>query len=401
MIHSIGIKKNAPIEIREKFILLNKHRSKIIKELLNYCNEVVIISTCNRTELYFDSDLKKDTLLKKVFKTLNWEESLQEYCFTLQEEKSVRHIMEVVCGFHSRIIGEDQILGQVRNAYMEAREMKSINSNLLRLFEETISCGKRFRSEAKLYEIPVSIASISVSEAMKKNVKTLMVFGYGEIGKLVVKYALGHDIDLLYLVVRDPNKEYEIEDDRVKIIDYDTSRGFVNEMDGVIACTAAPHLVIEKEHISEEGKEQVYFDLALPRDIDDNIKKYNRVTLYDIDTISVMDDYNKKYRIARMNNYKYILNEYIEEYMEWKTLRAISPHISKMKKLSNIIVNERVKTFENKAKEEKDIKIAKTMIKSTSDYYVNRAIEVLKEESLKGCEEKCVNILEKIFMMKQ
>lgn len=401
MIQSIGIKKNVPIEVREKFTLLNKHRQGIIKELLNYCNEVVIISTCNRTELYFDSDLNEDKLIKKVFKTLQWEDEMQEYCFLLQEEKSVRHLMEVVCGFHSKIIGEDQILGQVRNAYMEAMEIKSVHSNLQRLFEEAISCGKRFRSEAKLYEIPVSIASIAVREAMEKNVKVLMVFGYGEIGKLVVKYALGHNIDLLYLVVRDPAKEYEIEDERVKIIDYDIARCFVNEMDGVISCTAAPHLVLEKQHISEDGKEQVYFDLALPRDIEPSISGFKRITLYDVDTISIMDDSNKKYRVDRMNNFRHILNKYIEEYMQWKALRVISTHISNMKKVSNLVVDERVKTFKNKAKEEKDIKIAKTMIKSTSDYYVNRAIEVLKEESLKGCEEQCVKILEKIFMIKQ
>lgn len=401
MIQSIGIKKNVPIEIREKFTLLNKHRKETIKKLLFYCNEVVIISTCNRTELYFDSDLSEEKLRRKVFKTLEWDEDMKEYCFYLQEEQCVRHLMEVVCGFHSRITGEDQILGQVRNAYMEAIELKSVHSNLQRLFEEAISCGKKFRTEGKLYEIPVSVASIAVNEAMKYNIKTLMVFGYGEIGKLVVKYALSHNINLLYLVVRDTSKDYGIKDKRVKIIDYEIGRCFVNEVDAVISCTGSPHLILEKYHIDNKGEKQVYFDLALPRDIEASIGNIDRITLYDVDTISSMDDENKKLRIKRMQELKHILNKHIDEYMKWKSLRKISEHIANMKKTSNLIVDERVKTFKNKALEDKDIKLAKTMIKSTSDYYVNRAIEVLKEESLKGSEDECLRILEKIFMIKQ
>ena len=87
--------------------------------------------------------------------------------------------MEVVCGFHSRILGEDQILGQIKEAYFSACKIGAVKNELQRLFQEAITCGKKFRTEGKLYEIPVSSASIAVNEAIKKGAKNIMVIGYG------------------------------------------------------------------------------------------------------------------------------------------------------------------------------------------------------------------------------
>lgn len=105
-------------------------------------------------------------------------------------------MFEVCSGFHSKILGEDQILGQVKDAYEEALEFKAVSLELHRLFQEAITCGKRFRKEAKLFEIPVSSSSIVVSEAIKRECTKFMVLGYGEVGQLVMKYLLSHKIQL-------------------------------------------------------------------------------------------------------------------------------------------------------------------------------------------------------------
>ena len=202
MIQLLGIKKNTEVEIREKLSLSQKKREVYSKELIKYFDEVVILSTCNRTEIYFNGSLKGEEGLKKIFEVLNWDINLREYCFYLNEKETVRHLMEVVCGFHSKILGEDQILGQIKDAYHLADELGSVKHELQRLFQEAITCGKKFRTEGKLYEIPVSSASIAISEAIKNDSKRIMVIGYGEVGKLVVKYALSNDIKELNIVVR-------------------------------------------------------------------------------------------------------------------------------------------------------------------------------------------------------
>ena len=398
MIQLLGIKKNTGVEIREKLSLSQKKKKEYTKKLLNYFDEVVILSTCNRTEIYFNGSLKGEESIYKIFDILEWDINLKENCFYLEENNTVRHLMEVVCGFHSKILGEDQILGQIKDAYSLSIEVESINHELQRLFQEAITCGKRFRTEGKLYEIPVSSASISVSEAIKTNAKKLMVIGYGEVGRLVVKYALSNDIEELKLVVRDINKVVDISDKRVEVITYEEARNIINDMDCVISCTSAPHVIIEKKHIKEVGKKIIIFDLAMPRDIDEKIKEYSRVELYDIDEISSIDDENKNLRKERMLEFKYIIKEFIDNYIKWKNLREVSSIIKNMKINSSKIVEDRKKTLENKCNDKKDIEISQMLIKSTSDYYVNKAIKVLKEEQLKGNGKECVKILEKIFL---
>lgn len=400
MIQLLGIKKNTGVEIREKLSLSTKKKKEYTKKLLQYFDEVVILSTCNRTEIYYNGSLKGEASVAKIFEVLEWDINLKENCFYLEEIDTIKHLMEVVCGFHSKILGEDQILGQIKEAYFSSIESEAIDHELQRLFQEAITCGKKFRTDGRLYEIPVSSASISVSEAIKNNAKKIMVIGYGEVGKLVLKYALSNDIEVLNLVVRNVDKVKDIDDNRVKVMKYEEARKIINSMDCVISCTSAPHLIIEKKHIEEVGKEIIIFDLAMPRDIDERIKEFSRVKLYDIDEISLIDDENKNLRKEKMQEFKSIIKEHIDNYLKWKDLREVSYIIKNMKKNSSIVVKERQNTLQNKCHDKKDIEIAEILIKSTSDYYVNRAIEVLKEEQLKGQGKECVKILEKIFLKK-
>lgn len=397
MIQVIGIKKNIDLEIREKLSLNTTKQEKYTNELLNYFDEVVIISTCNRTEIYFNGSYSGEEGLKKIFEVLNWDIDLKKYCFYLDEENTVKHLMEVVSGFHSRILGEDQILGQIKDAYKQALKLGSVNADLQRLFQDAIACGKKFRTEGKLYEIPVSSSSITINEAIDWGAKNFMVIGYGEVGKLVVKYALAHNIESLILVVRKVESVTDITDNRVRVMNYEDGRENIPSIDCIIGCTSAPHVVIEEKHINEEGRPLIIFDLALPRDVAKEVGNLDRVELFDIDDISAMDDVNKKLRNDRMQYFKYITNDAIVEFTQWKKLRGISSHIRSLKEAGDKVVDERCDTFYNKCKNSDDVKLAKLLIKSTSDAYVNRAIEVLKEEKLKGCEDECLRILEKIF----
>ena len=309
-----------------------------------------------------------------------------------------KHLLEVVCGFHSKILGEDQILGQIKLAYELSLENKAIHTKLLRLFEEAISCGKKFRTESKLYEIPVSASSIAVKEVEEFGASSIMVLGYGTIGSLVVKYALGSKFNKVFIVVRNKGKVPDLKDDRVEILDFNEYKDVINEVDAVISCTAAPHIVIKDAHINKDGKEIMLIDLALPRDIDEGLSENKRVTLLDIDTISKLDDNNKKLRNEKMNEYKFLVNEYLNEYRDWLNIREVTYYIHEMKNTGNSVVESRAKSFENKCKDKRDIDLATTLIKSTSDYYINRAIKLLKEEKLKGREEERLNILKQIFM---
>lgn len=397
MLGLIGIKKGVDVSIREKLVISPRTKDLISNSLRNITDEFVILSTCNRTEIYFKGQGIDKEL---IFEVLNWDKSLLEYVFYIDGESAVKHLFELACGFHSRILGEDQILGQIRDAYLEGVEKGYIFSELMRLFEEAISCGKRFRSDTKLYEIPVSSSSIAVNKVIESKAEKLMVMGYGTIGKLVIKYALGTELKEINIVVRDKSKVEKITDQRVNILTYNEARERLNEMDGLISCTAASHLVVEKYHINKEGKNILLIDLAMPRDIDPQLQNYERVQLLDIDKISKLDDENKHLRVERMQKNKYIIDKYIKEYMNWLNLRCVTNYIKEFKDSGDFIVSHRVKSFENKCKNKEDAKLAEILIKSTADYYINRAIKVLKNEKAKGREEQCLRILMEIFTEK-
>ena len=222
MLGMLGVKKDIDISIREKFAIPVSKKSERLKGLLEYFAEAVIINTCNRTEIYinYDNSYDKELVIKRLFEVLNWDAELKKYIFFQDEQESIRHLFEVSCGYHSKIKGEDQILGQIKDAYKEYLDMERSSKVLERLFESAIACGKKFRSEAKLFEIPVSAVSIAVNKFIEMNCKEIMVLGYGNLGKLAIKYLLANNFEKVYLVLRDFNKASDIDDNIVQLVSF-------------------------------------------------------------------------------------------------------------------------------------------------------------------------------------
>ena len=392
MIQLIGLKHDVKIEIREKLSIIPKRQEKSLEALLSICEEAVILSTCNRTEIYFKS--MDDEIIKKIFKALNWDENLIKCVVNYKGDKAVQHLMEVVCGFDSLLLGEDQILGQVRDAYEITKGLKSNKKELQRLFENAIACGKHFRTESRISEIPVSSSSMVVKKAIDLGKKKFMVLGYGAVGELTAKYILEKNIDVLYIAVRDAKKVI-IEDLRVKIISFNDLQKYYEYVDCIISCTTAPHTVIHLDDLP--NKSLLLFDLAVPRDIEEIVNDNPLYEVYDIDMLGDIHDANYKRRVASMKNNRYIVDKAIKEYIEWKTIEELTPFIKKIRHIGDDVYKERLTTFKHKKETKDNEKLAEVLLKSTSNAYVNRAIVVLKEEHLKGRSKQCEDIISRIF----
>lgn len=394
MIQVIGVRHNVGLEIREKLSIITKRIESSLEKLKSFCDEVVILSTCNRTEIYFKSKYSGIDVIEKMFEQLNWEKNLLSYTFYLKQDEAIKHLMNVVCGFDSIIFGEEQILGQVRMAYDQAIKTKSVKSEFIRLFDTAIACGKDFRHKTKLYKIPVSSASIVVDEARKRKLKRFMILGFGGVGALVEKYIRGMEYEKLYIATRE-KQEINTIDAKVAFIDFKNRKDYYNDVECIISATSAPHTVIEKTDI--EDKELLIFDLAVPRDVEDDVYSLPNVEVYNIDNINTIDDENHGKRKTKMIENRYIISEYIEDFKDWRKIRNLTPEIIKLKSKGEEIAKQRYEVFKNK-KDTKDIeKLAETLIQSTSNAYINRTIEVLKQEYLKGRGEECLKIIEKIF----
>ena len=394
MIQVVGVNRYVEIETREKLSIVSKRIGRSLKKLKEFCDEVVILSTCNRTEIYFKSEYTDKDVIEKIFDGLAWDKSLLSHVFYQQEDKAIRHLMDVVCGFDSIILGEEQVLGQVRTAYDKAKKSNSVKSEFRRLFDIAIHCGRAFREKTKLFKIPVSSASIVVDEAKKRNIKRFMILGFGEVGALVKKYISASNYEKIYIVIRE---EIEIgrEDKNIEFIKFNERSNYYKDVDCIISATSAPHTVIEKKEV--EGEKFLMFDLAVPRDIDRDIYDMKDIEVYNIDNIDAIDDENHKKREAEMIKNKYIINDYIKDFNDWRKVREVTPEIIKLKNKGREISERRYETFKNKSNTKDPKELAETLIKSTSNAYINKAIEVLKEEYLKDRGDECLKIIEKIF----
>ncbi|MBM7870837.1 glutamyl-tRNA reductase [Clostridium pascui] len=394
MLGVIGLKSNVKLEIREKLSIIPKHYGRALEGLMEVCEEVLILSTCNRTEIYYNSTKSYEEVIFKIFEKLNWHEDYFKYIFHYEEENAINHIMQVVCGFDSLILGEDQILAQVKESYKIALEHKSIKKDLQKLFQMAITCGKEFRCKTELYKVPVSSASISVSQARRDGAKSFMVLGYGEVGSLACKYIMAGSFEKLYIAVRNTSV-VNIDDSRVKVINFNERADYYKYVDSIISCTSAPHTVVYSSELPL--KSLSIYDLAVPRDVDEEVNYMENIKLYDIDKISSMNDENCKRREEIMKSNMDIIHKYKQEFYEWRSIKEVSGDILKLKSQGEKVYRSRFETFINKKDTKDSEKLAEVLLKSTSDAYINRAIEVLKEEKLKGRYEECLKLIERIF----
>jgi len=394
MIQLIGIRHDVEIDIRQKLSIIPKHLEDALKKVASICNESVIISTCNRTEVYFNSESTDFDIVNKIFGCLGWDLRLAKYTFYLKGEDAVRHLMKVVCGFDSIVLGEDQILGQVKEAYEKSLETKTVKSDLSRLFQTAVTCGKEFRATSNLSSIPVSTASMVVKEAKERNINRFMILGFGEIGNLASKHIIDNGFDKLYIAVRNTGS-VDINDPRICVIPFTERANYYHDVDCIISCTSAPHTVIKANDLP--NKEFLIFDMAVPRDIDPDVCNLKGVEVYDIDRIGSIKDENYNRRKELMEQYKSLMEKYIVEFEEWYKLKKLSPYIQKIRKSGELIYKQRSITYRNKKDTKDNEKLVEMLLKSTSNAYVNRAIEVLKEEYLKGRGDECLKIIEKIF----
>ncbi|KYO67020.1 glutamyl-tRNA reductase [Thermovenabulum gondwanense] len=389
MLGVLGVNPKADIRLREKMVLVEKRVDKKMEDLRGVCGENIILNTCNRTEVYFvgDEGGTKDEILK----ILGWE-GFKDYTFYYRDEKAAEHLFEVACGFDSLILGEEQILGQVKRSLERGRNIKSAGQVLNRLFLQAIACGKEFRTKAKLHEVPVSVASIVSKEIEKRGKKRVLIFGYGEIGRLCAKYLCSKDsLEKVYIAVRDLCKGENLGPKAV-FVEFSLWRDYLKEVEVLISCTSSPHIVVKKEDV--DGKKLLIFDLAVPRDVEEGALGVEGH--YNIDEVSRMNEENLEERRTLMENNRAVLEKHVKEFTEWYRLREITPFIENVKNFAERVYKPRFERFKNKYRID-DVRTAELLFKSTADAFAENAIRVLKEEFLEGRGEECMRLIAKIF----
>src|SRR3954468_18875811 len=290
--------RTAPVEIRERFAIPESQLAQATDRLMHHpgVEEGMIVSTCNRVELLVSSinghtDLR--AFLREYFRTdlAPYEEHLYE----LDQRDAVRHFFRVASSLDSMIVGEPQILGQVKEAYAVARGVGAIHSNLNAVITRAFAVAKRVRNETQVGSSSVSVASVAVELAKKifgsLEGKHVFLVGAGKMSELAARHLLAHGAASIFVANRTHDRAVELakrfEGEAIRFDQlYDTA----DRADIVISSTGAPHAIFRREHGIQflqrrKNRPMFFIDIAVPGDVDQEMNKLDGIFVYDIDDL--------------------------------------------------------------------------------------------------------------------
>ncbi|MCM8792507.1 MAG: glutamyl-tRNA reductase [Candidatus Omnitrophica bacterium] len=330
--------KSASLMIREKYSFSPGKLSEILLELSQkpVFKGVIILSTCNRLEIYAITD-SVEKVREYLFFLLRIDRGEQNYFYFLQDREAIFQLLLVASGLDSQIIGETQILEQVRMAWRKAKELETTHRMLDMIFAKAIEVSIKVRSQTEVSHGKVSLGSI-VLELLKTKFssledKRILIIGVGKISELVVKYLSKEKVKVLFITNRTYEKAKELANFiQGEAVRFEQLKKRLKETDIVISATSSPHLILKKEEVLEAISHKqlaisfqplLIIDLAIPRDVDPELKKINGVSLFDLEDLNFLIEKNLEKRRKALPQAKEIIEEELEKL--WKELTELEP----------------------------------------------------------------------------
>jgi glutamyl-tRNA reductase len=348
----VGIShRTAPLEIRERFVVDAPASAHALRQLAAVgCTEAVLLSTCNRTELYMrapgtqpDAGTIGARFLTDHAGLPEWD--ADRYLYTLHDDAAVEHLFRVVASLDSMILGEAQIQGQVKAAYERAVETNHgdfvVGPVLSRLFEMALRVGGRVRSETRLGAGAASVPSASIELARKifgnLQGRRALVLGAGEMSELTMECLRGEGVSDIQVANRTAARAEEVARRlNARAAAFDDLPRLLMEVDIIAAATSAPHAVITRslaERSLADGRRTplLILDIALPRDVEPEVGELPNVFLYDIDDLSQVVEGNLERRRSEVNVAEQIITDGIRDFRAWYRARNVVPLIRQLR----------------------------------------------------------------------
>ena len=336
----LGIDHQYSAEIREKVAFSETQKIEFTTRLFDLgVEEAVILSTCNRSEVYFLDRWKNDAVRNQVMDTyIDYFrlENAEKYIYRYNDKEAIEHIFRVTSGLESAVVGEDEILRQVKEAYEFAHQFNNTSKVFNRLFQEAIKAAKEIKSKLKISEIPLSTGYIGLKYLEEQmgtfEDKTMLIIGFGKIGKLFYQY--GKELPFKEICVCNRSADTVkcvIEDnDNTAYIPYGSCHTVLDKADVVITATSCPHFVLKAENMPERKKPLYMLDMAIPRNIDTAIGNLENYHLYNIDVLKEMSARNEESRKALTEKAETIIERATEEFLVWLKRTAQDPIIESL-----------------------------------------------------------------------
>ncbi len=407
--------RTAPVEVREKLSISEGSLPRYLDGLTSeqIVRGCIILSTCNRTEVYA-SVLDADKGLVKIREYLtkhgrNEMSNSSGYLYTYAHYDVIDHLFRVAAGLDSMILGETQILGQVRTAYQLACEHGATERILNTMFQQAVSVGKRVRTETLIDQNAASISYAAV-ELTKKlfsglQGRSILVVGAGKMSELTAKHLIANGVSSVFVSNRAFERATELARQfGGKAIRYDELFEYMAVIDIVISATAATHWIIKRidmEKVMErrKGKPVFIIDIAVPRDVDPAVGEIEGVELYNIDDLQGVVDKNLEYRKKKAAKAEKIIEYEVAEFWKWLNTQFITPTIAALKKRGEDIKHKEVTRALNRLGKitEKEKKIISSLANSIVNQLLHDPVMQLKHYAITKQGHFYTEVLQNLF----
>ena len=405
-ISMIGIDHNmAPVDIRALFAFTKKHAGEAMEKIKEKKGiyGCVILSTCNRLEIWASVDEKQEVSLYDCLCQIRGiqDDSYREYFVKREDKEAVEHLFYLTSGLKSQIIGEDQILTQVKDALNLAREHFAADGVLEVLFRMAVTAGKRIKTEVAFSHGNPSVIHQAIGFLAEKGYslkdKVCMVIGNGEMGKVAAQALreAGADVTVTIRQYRSGVVNIPL---GCKRINYGDRMEYVPQCDLIVSATASPNYTLKKElfeSIRLSG-ELILIDLAVPRDIEPCIGEMEGITLYDMDSFRIKElpaEFQENLEAAGK-----IVREQMDEFYQWLDGRDLIPRIQEIREEAVNDLNLRIaKILKNTPMEEDDRSNLVKAVDTAAGKVVNKLIFGLRDSLNQEAFLECVAGLEKIY----
>lgn len=336
---TIGINhKTAPLDLRERLAFTPQSLPEALLSLkkLEHVEEASILSTCNRTEIYCVTSRDNDQAIIKWFSQFHGvdENQIKEHLYLHAHEETIRHAMEVACGLDSMVLGEPQILGQMKDSYQQALQSGSIDTLVNRLFQHTFSVAKQIRTDTAIGASPVSVAFAAVSLARQifgcLDNQTALLIGAGETIELAARHLHDQGMGKMVIANRTVSRAHDLAAQFNGYgIELDEIPAHLAEADIVISSTGSTtplitRKLVKKALVTRKHRPVLMVDLAVPADIEADVATLDDIYLYSVDDLKGVIEENLRSRQEAAEQAEEIIDVQVDRFMAWtRSLLAV------------------------------------------------------------------------------
>jgi glutamyl-tRNA reductase len=397
--YAIGLSyKKADAEIRGKFSLDATAKTNLLKQAKsNGIESLIVTSTCNRTEIYGFAQHPFQLIHLLCENSLGTVEEFQKYAYVYKQKEALNHMFRVGTGLDSQILGDFEIIAQLKNAFVESKKHNLANPYLERLVNSVIQASKKVKNETEISSGATSVSFAAV-QYIFKNVeaisnKNILLFGTGKIGRNTCENLVKHTKhEQITLINRTKDKAEKIAKKlNVIVRDYSDLQLELQKADVVVVATGAQNPTIDKAILNLK-KPLLILDLSIPKNVHENVKDLERVSLVHMDQLAEMTDETLENRKKHIPAAEAIIEEIKEEFIAWTKQRKFAPTIHALKAKLNAIkegeLNVQRKKIANFDEEQAEL-ISARIIQKITNHFANhlKDDETMVDESIEWIEK--------------